>query len=119
VLYDRGVRCALLEGGPTLAGAFLAAGLVDEVVGYVAPKLLGAGATALGTAGIASIDAATELELVDVARIGPDVRLTAVVKPTAGGVRGQAAETGIDPAASGRSASGVRGQAAETGIKEG
>ncbi|MDT5030669.1 MAG: diaminohydroxyphosphoribosylaminopyrimidine deaminase, partial [Actinoplanes sp.] len=34
-LYARGVRAALLEGGPTLAGAFLAAGLVDKVVGYV------------------------------------------------------------------------------------
>src|SRR6266508_1250470 len=78
-LYARDVRYALLEGGPTLAGAFLGAGLVDEVIGYVAPKLLGAGAAALGTAGIASLDAATELELVDVARVGPDLRLTAVV----------------------------------------
>jgi diaminohydroxyphosphoribosylaminopyrimidine deaminase / 5-amino-6-(5-phosphoribosylamino)uracil reductase len=78
-LYTRDVRHALLEGGPTLAGAFLRAGLVDKVVGYVAPKLLGAGAAALGTAGIASLDAATELDLVDVARVGPDLRLTAVV----------------------------------------
>ncbi len=79
-LYVRGVRGALLEGGPTLAGAFLAAGLVDEVVGYVAPKLLGAGAAALGPAGVTGIDAAIELELVDVTRIGPDLRLVAVPK---------------------------------------
>ena len=54
-LYARGVRGALLEGGPTLAGAFLAGGLVDEVVGYLAPKLLGAGPAALGPAGVATL----------------------------------------------------------------
>jgi diaminohydroxyphosphoribosylaminopyrimidine deaminase/5-amino-6-(5-phosphoribosylamino)uracil reductase len=79
-LYARGVRGALLEGGPTLAGAFLAAGLLDEVVGYVAPKLLGAGPAALGPAGIASIGAAVDLELTDVTRVGDDLRLTAVPK---------------------------------------
>ena len=38
----------LLEGGPTLAAAFLRAGLVDQIVAYVAPALLGAGVAALG-----------------------------------------------------------------------
>ena len=42
-LLDRGVRHVLLEGGPTLAGAFVEARCVDEVVAYLAPKLLGAG----------------------------------------------------------------------------
>jgi diaminohydroxyphosphoribosylaminopyrimidine deaminase/5-amino-6-(5-phosphoribosylamino)uracil reductase len=79
-LYRRGVRSALLEGGPRLAGAFLRAGLVDEVVAYVAPKLLGAGPAALGPAGIAHIDEALNLEVRDVTRIGPDIRLTAVPK---------------------------------------
>jgi len=79
-LYARGVRGALLEGGPTLAGAFLAAGLVDEVVGYLAPKLLGAGSAALGPAGVGTIAQARELDVVDVTRIGPDVRITAVPK---------------------------------------
>lgn len=41
-LHARGVRSVLLEGGPTLAGAFVAAGAVDKVVGYLAPVLLGA-----------------------------------------------------------------------------
>jgi diaminohydroxyphosphoribosylaminopyrimidine deaminase/5-amino-6-(5-phosphoribosylamino)uracil reductase len=79
-LYARGVRGVLLEGGPTLAGAFLAEGLVDEVVGYIAPKLLGAGPAALGPAGVTGIDAAVELEITDVTRLGPDLRLTAVPK---------------------------------------
>src|SRR3954467_6237358 len=51
-LFDRGVRHVLLEGGPTLAGAFLEARLVDQVVAYIAPKLLGAGPAVLEDAGI-------------------------------------------------------------------
>lgn len=80
-LYARGVRAVLLEGGPTLAGAFLAAGLVDRVVGYVAPKLLGAGPSALAAAGVTTIDRAIALEITDLRRVGPDIRLTAVPAP--------------------------------------
>jgi diaminohydroxyphosphoribosylaminopyrimidine deaminase/5-amino-6-(5-phosphoribosylamino)uracil reductase len=82
VLYDRGVRSVLLEGGPTLAGAFLAAGAVDQVVGYLAPVLLGAGPAALGDAGIGTIAQALRFEVTDAVRVGPDLRITAVV-PTA------------------------------------
>ena len=47
VLYQRGVRHALLEGGPVLARAFLEAGVVDRVVWYVAAVVLGDGPVAL------------------------------------------------------------------------
>lgn len=80
-LHQRGVRAVMLEGGPTLAGAFLAAGRIDKIVGYVGPKLLGAGPAALAGTGITTIDRAIELELTDVRRIGPDVRFTAVPRP--------------------------------------
>ena len=66
----------LLEGGPTLAGAFVAAGLVDRVVGYVAPALLGDGRHALGPAGAGTITATHRFRLDDVTRVGGDVRLT-------------------------------------------
>ena len=79
-LYARGIRAALLEGGPTLAGAFLAAGLVDRVIGYVAPKLLGAGRPALAGAGVPTIAEAIGLDLTDVTRVGPDLRFTALVR---------------------------------------
>jgi diaminohydroxyphosphoribosylaminopyrimidine deaminase/5-amino-6-(5-phosphoribosylamino)uracil reductase len=74
-----------LEGGPTLAGAFLAAGLVDRVLGYVAPLLLGSGAAALGDAGVTTLAAAHRLRLDDVRRIGDDVRLalTPLASPAA------------------------------------
>jgi diaminohydroxyphosphoribosylaminopyrimidine deaminase/5-amino-6-(5-phosphoribosylamino)uracil reductase len=80
VLYDRGCRRVLLEGGPTLAGAFLRERLVDEMVGYVAPKLLGAGPAALAGAGIVTIAEAIDLELTDVRRVGPDLRISALPK---------------------------------------
>lgn len=79
-LYERGCRRVLLEGGPTLAGAFLREGLIDEVVGYVAPKLLGDGPNALAGLGVITIADAVNLELVEVTQIGPDLRLTAVTK---------------------------------------
>ncbi|MFI2188594.1 bifunctional diaminohydroxyphosphoribosylaminopyrimidine deaminase/5-amino-6-(5-phosphoribosylamino)uracil reductase RibD [Streptomyces sioyaensis] len=76
-LYDREVRSVLLEGGPTLAGAFLAAQVVDKVVGYLAPVLLGAGPAVLGDAGITTIAQALRLDVTDTERLGPDLRITA------------------------------------------
>ena len=55
-LHDAGRRHVWLEGGPTLAAAFLRAGLVDEIYAYVAPTFLGAGANAVGDLGITTID---------------------------------------------------------------
>ncbi|MFF5568914.1 bifunctional diaminohydroxyphosphoribosylaminopyrimidine deaminase/5-amino-6-(5-phosphoribosylamino)uracil reductase RibD [Streptomyces sp. NPDC012623] len=83
-LHKRGVRSVLLEGGPALAGSFVAAGAVDKVVGYLAPALLGAGPAALADAGISTITEALRLRLTEAVRIGPDLRITAVpVAPTA------------------------------------
>ncbi|MGW4854493.1 bifunctional diaminohydroxyphosphoribosylaminopyrimidine deaminase/5-amino-6-(5-phosphoribosylamino)uracil reductase RibD [Streptomyces sp. NPDC004288] len=79
-LHARGVRSVLLEGGPTLAGAFLAAGAVDQVVGYLAPVLLGAGPTALADAGITTLTEALRLDITETARIGTDLRITATLK---------------------------------------
>ncbi|MEU9010307.1 bifunctional diaminohydroxyphosphoribosylaminopyrimidine deaminase/5-amino-6-(5-phosphoribosylamino)uracil reductase RibD [Streptomyces sp. NPDC048479] len=76
-LHQRGVRSVLLEGGPTLAGAFVAAGAVDKVVGYLAPVLLGAGRTALADAGISTITEALRLDMTETVRVGPDLRVTA------------------------------------------
>jgi diaminohydroxyphosphoribosylaminopyrimidine deaminase/5-amino-6-(5-phosphoribosylamino)uracil reductase len=80
-LHARGVRSVLLEGGPRLAGAFVAAGAVDCVVAYLAPALLGAGPAVLADAGISTIAHALRLDVTDVTRVGPDLRVTAV--PTA------------------------------------
>ena len=70
-LFARDRQHVFLEGGPTLAAAFLAANLVDEVVAYVAPMLLGAGRTAVGDLGINSITDALHLPVTDVAVLEP------------------------------------------------
>ncbi|MFP5335404.1 MAG: bifunctional diaminohydroxyphosphoribosylaminopyrimidine deaminase/5-amino-6-(5-phosphoribosylamino)uracil reductase RibD [Actinomycetes bacterium] len=75
-LFRRERRHVLLEGGPRLAGTCWRAGLVDRVVAYVAPALLGAGPAAVEDAGIGTIADAARLQLVDVTRLGDDVRLT-------------------------------------------
>ncbi|MER8234040.1 bifunctional diaminohydroxyphosphoribosylaminopyrimidine deaminase/5-amino-6-(5-phosphoribosylamino)uracil reductase RibD [Streptomyces sp. NPDC094049] len=82
-LHARGVRSVLLEGGPTLAGAFVAAGAVDQVVGYLAPVLLGAGPAALADAGIGTLAQALRLDVTETVRIGPDLRVTATPQSTA------------------------------------
>jgi diaminohydroxyphosphoribosylaminopyrimidine deaminase/5-amino-6-(5-phosphoribosylamino)uracil reductase len=76
-LYDQGRRHVFVEGGATLAGALVAAELVDEVVAYLAPALLGTGAAALEGAGITTVDGALRLDVREVARVGADVRITA------------------------------------------
>jgi len=76
-LSERGVTHALLEGGPRLAGAFLVAGAVDEIVAYVAPALLGSGAAALGPSGVGTLERRHRLDFTDVTRLGSDVRITA------------------------------------------
>ena len=49
-LAEQGVQSLLLEGGPTLATAFVSAGLVDKLLLFVAPRLAGAGPRYLGAA---------------------------------------------------------------------
>ncbi|QZY30819.1 bifunctional diaminohydroxyphosphoribosylaminopyrimidine deaminase/5-amino-6-(5-phosphoribosylamino)uracil reductase RibD [Nocardioides coralli] len=65
-LFARDCQHVFLEGGPTLAAAFWQAGLVDEVVAYVAPMLLGSGASAVGELGIGTIADAAHLHVADV-----------------------------------------------------
>jgi diaminohydroxyphosphoribosylaminopyrimidine deaminase / 5-amino-6-(5-phosphoribosylamino)uracil reductase len=70
-LFARDRQHVLLEGGPTLAAAFLAEGLVDEVVAYVAPMLLGAGRSAVADLGIPTIADALHLPVTDVTVLEP------------------------------------------------
>jgi len=80
-LFGLGRRHVLLEGGPTLAAAFMRAGLVDEIVAYVAPVLLGAGRSAVADLGITTIADARRFRVTDTAVLWdvgeePTMRLT-------------------------------------------
>ena len=79
-LFARDVRRVLLEGGPTLAAAFLREGLVDEAVVHLAPKLLGAGAPLVGDLGITGIGDALTLTVTGLTRLGGDVEIR--LRPT-------------------------------------
>ncbi len=74
-LGEEGVQSLLLEGGPTLAGAFLAADLIDKVLVFVAPRLAGSGAAVLD----AALGSARTLSRLHGEPIGEDVLLTAYV----------------------------------------
>ncbi|MFF2622148.1 bifunctional diaminohydroxyphosphoribosylaminopyrimidine deaminase/5-amino-6-(5-phosphoribosylamino)uracil reductase RibD [Oerskovia jenensis] len=80
-LASREVRHVLVEGGPGLATAFLAAGVVDEVHAYLAPVLLGAGPGAVGDLGVTTLAGAPRLRTHEVQRLGPDVLVVARALP--------------------------------------
>jgi diaminohydroxyphosphoribosylaminopyrimidine deaminase/5-amino-6-(5-phosphoribosylamino)uracil reductase len=78
-LARRHANEVLVEAGARLAGAFLAARCVDELVVYLAPHLLGHDAAPLVVLPrIESMAERTNLALRDVTQLGPDLRLTLV-----------------------------------------
>ena len=72
-LRDHGVHSVFVEGGPTVASALLAAGLVDEVLVYLAPVLLGGPRTAIGDVGVGSIADRRQLDVTSTTTLGPDL----------------------------------------------
>jgi diaminohydroxyphosphoribosylaminopyrimidine deaminase / 5-amino-6-(5-phosphoribosylamino)uracil reductase len=83
-LRSHGVQRVFVEGGPTLASAFVAAGLADEVLVYLAPALLGGPRLALGDIGVASIDQARRLRIAALDTLGDDLLI--VARPAEGAV---------------------------------
>jgi len=82
-LYRRGQRHVLLEGGPMLAAAMLDAELVDEVLVYQAPLLLGAGLSAVTGGAVGTLADGYRLALREVRQLGPDLRIRYSVERTA------------------------------------
>ncbi len=79
LLAQREINEVLLESGPRLAGAMLAAGLIDELVVYMAPHVMGDSARGLFLLpGLEKMEDRIGLEWVDVRRVGEDVRMTLV-----------------------------------------
>ena len=78
-LAGQGVNELLIECGPRLAGALLASGLVDELLLYLAPTLLGHEGRALAALpGLQRLDQKIALRYTDVRQVGRDLRITAV-----------------------------------------
>ncbi|MHB1117685.1 bifunctional diaminohydroxyphosphoribosylaminopyrimidine deaminase/5-amino-6-(5-phosphoribosylamino)uracil reductase RibD [Sideroxydans sp.] len=80
-LARRGINEVLVEAGRELNGALLQAGLVDELVLYLAPQLLGDAARGMADLGeLLRLEQRVELAWRDVRRVGEDLRITAEVK---------------------------------------
>lgn len=76
-LGQRGTNELHVEAGQQLNGALLRAGLVDELLVYLAPKLLGAGLGMANIGPLQSLAEAQALEFTDVQHVGPDLRVLA------------------------------------------
>lgn len=81
VLHELGTRSlqsVLVEGGSTIAGEFLDAGLVNKVTFFIAPKIIGGAdaPSAIGGKGVEAMAEALELERVTVAQRGKDIEVT-------------------------------------------
>jgi diaminohydroxyphosphoribosylaminopyrimidine deaminase/5-amino-6-(5-phosphoribosylamino)uracil reductase len=80
MLYETGIRHIMVEGGSKILSSFLTAGLVDELIVYLAPTLLGSGTPALNGLGITSLPDAQQWEWDEadggaVRTLGRDLRL--------------------------------------------
>ena len=76
-LYQRGIRRLYVEGGPTLASAFLREGLVDDVLVYLAPLLLGGPKTAIDDLGVTTMSEALALRIHHIESLGDDLLIVA------------------------------------------
>ena len=80
-LADDGCNEVLVEAGPILTGAFVATGLVDEIVVYMAPKLMGSTAKPLFELPLNHMQQSVPLDIKEVVKIGDDWRITAIPMP--------------------------------------
>ncbi|MFC0525091.1 bifunctional diaminohydroxyphosphoribosylaminopyrimidine deaminase/5-amino-6-(5-phosphoribosylamino)uracil reductase RibD [Pontibacillus salicampi] len=82
LLGDRGITSLFVEGGAQVNDAFVRAGAVQQVIQYIAPKLLGGkdAPTPVGGEGIGELQAALALEITEVSSIGQDIKVVAKQK---------------------------------------
>jgi diaminohydroxyphosphoribosylaminopyrimidine deaminase/5-amino-6-(5-phosphoribosylamino)uracil reductase len=76
-LAERDIRSVYVEGGATLASAFLAEGIVDELHITMGPMLLGGPNLAITDLGVSTMADAHHLSIADIQRLGEDIVLTA------------------------------------------
>lgn len=76
-LYQQGIRTVYVEGGPTVASAFVASGLVDRYYLYASPLLLGGDKLAVGNIGVETLAEAPQLHIDKVEQLGSDILIEA------------------------------------------
>jgi len=77
LLYKKGIKSILVEGGSGVMTYFLRAGLADKVIIIISPKLLGRGLGPIGDLGVRNIKSSLKLRLSGIKRLGSDIAITA------------------------------------------
>ena len=77
-LGDLEINELFVETGSELSGAFLSAGLVDELIIYMAPKLMGSDARAMFELPLQKMAESLPLHIKDIRQLGGDIRITAM-----------------------------------------
>jgi riboflavin-specific deaminase-like protein len=73
ILYKKGIKKILIEGGSRVITSFLKAGLADRIVTVLSPKILGTGIESVGDMGIRNIKGALKVRLKDIKQFGEDI----------------------------------------------
>jgi diaminohydroxyphosphoribosylaminopyrimidine deaminase/5-amino-6-(5-phosphoribosylamino)uracil reductase len=76
-LWKLGIKHVFVEGGPKVESSFISAGLVDELLVYLAPMLLGGARTAIGDLQVTNISQAINLEIYETKQLGKDLFIRA------------------------------------------
>ncbi len=79
-LAGRGLLEILVDGGPRLATSLLASGLVDQLTVYFGAKVAGGVGLPMFSAVFSTLDTATDVEILAVTKVGPDLRVDAAVR---------------------------------------
>ena len=82
-LRELNIRSLYVEGGPTLASAFIAAGVVDRFYVFISPLVLGGPRLALGDLGIATLADRIDIDIQSVTHIGRDLLIEATPRKDA------------------------------------
>lgn len=77
ILYGKGIKSILVEGGSNVITSFLRAGLADKITVIISPAILGRGLAAVGDLGIANIKGVLKLRRKNIKRLGRDIIYTA------------------------------------------
>jgi diaminohydroxyphosphoribosylaminopyrimidine deaminase/5-amino-6-(5-phosphoribosylamino)uracil reductase len=82
LLGENGITSLFVEGGATVNGSFMKNNAIQQVITYIAPKLIGGkeAPTVIGGEGFAIMDEVMELEIKEVSQIGPDLKIISTPK---------------------------------------
>lgn len=78
LLKNLEVNQVLVESGPILATALMKHGLIDEIVAYIAPSILGSGSSFIGDLDISTLSERLDYQIHNVAQVGNDLRVTLI-----------------------------------------